>query len=43
VIDAAYEANQAVAHALSEDPGMSLAMTVYGDPEMRAGDSLKAP
>ena len=41
VIDATYEANRAVARSLSEDPAMSLAMTVYGDPETRAGDCVE--
>lgn len=36
-IDATFEANRAVARTMGEEPAASLAMTVYGDPEMRAG------
>jgi hypothetical protein len=34
-IDATFEANRAVVGALGEEPAASLAMTLYGDPEMR--------
>ncbi len=36
-IDATFEANRAVAGSMGEDPAATLAMTVYGDPEMWAG------
>jgi hypothetical protein len=32
VIDACFEANEAVRQQLSDDPGKDLAMTVFGDP-----------